>query len=99
MLFSTNFFKPSVNSSMRMMVMAGTTLFGFGFHHFMDLILVSEQYQVWICVYPVVLFMAPFGAFILSRINIEWIIKRLCVSAPVHLFTVLCKDRRTRGWD
>lgn len=61
------------------MVMAGTSLFGFGYRHFFDSSLVSEQYQVWICAYPVVLFMAPFGAFILSRINIEWMIKGIVV--------------------
>lgn len=33
------------------------------------------QYQTWICAYPVVLFMAPFGSCILSKINVEWMIK------------------------
>jgi hypothetical protein len=35
----------------------------------------ADQYRTWICAYPVVLFMAPFGAFVLRKINVEWMIK------------------------
>jgi uncharacterized membrane protein YfcA len=57
------------------MLMAGTSVFGFGYRHFFEAGLQPDQYKNWICAYPVVLFMAPFGAYILSKINVEWMIK------------------------
>lgn len=60
---------------MCVMLMAGTSLFGFAYRHFFEANLQIDQYRVWICAYPVVLFMAPFGAYILSKINVEWMIK------------------------
>lgn len=64
---------------MSIMLMAGTSIFGFAYRHFVDSGLTSDQYKVWICAYPVVLFMAPFGAYILSKINVEWMIKGIVV--------------------
>lgn len=61
------------------MLMAGTSVFGFGYRHFVDSGLTMDQYRTWICAYPVVLFMAPFGAYVLSRINVEWMIKGIVV--------------------
>jgi uncharacterized membrane protein YfcA len=61
------------------MLMAGTSVFGFGYRHLVDSSLTMDQYRTWICAYPVVLFMAPFGAYILSRINVEWMIKGIVV--------------------
>ncbi len=57
------------------MTMAGTSLFGFAYRELVDQDLTIDQYRVWICAYPVVLFMAPFGAYILTRIHVEWMIK------------------------
>jgi uncharacterized protein len=61
------------------MLMAGTSVFGFGYRYFVDSGLTIDQYRTWICAYPVVLFMAPFGAYVLSRINVEWMIKGIVV--------------------
>lgn len=61
------------------MLMAGTSVFGFGYRHLVDSSLTMDQYRTWICAYPVVLFMAPFGAYVLSRINVEWMIKGIVV--------------------
>jgi hypothetical protein len=60
-------------------MLAGTSVFGFGYRHFFDVGLLATQYKTWICAYPVVLFMAPFGAFVLSKINVEWMIKGIVV--------------------
>lgn len=60
---------------MSIMIMAGTSVFGFGYRHFIESTLFMDQYRVWICAYPVVLFMAPLGAYVLSKINVEWMIK------------------------
>jgi len=57
------------------MLMAGTSVFGFGYRHVIEAGLQADQYKTWICAYPVVLFMAPFGALVLSKINVEWMIK------------------------
>lgn len=64
---------------MCIMLMAGTSIFGFAYRHFVDAELQREQFQTWICAYPVVLFMAPFGAYILSKINVEWMIKGIVI--------------------
>lgn len=61
------------------MLMAGVSVFGFGYRHFLESGLQADQYKTWICAYPVVLFMAPFGAYILSKINVEWMIKGIVV--------------------
>lgn len=61
------------------MLMAGTSVFGFGYRHFLEAGLQADQYKTWICAYPVVLFMAPFGAFVLSKINVEWMINGIVV--------------------
>lgn len=61
------------------MLMAGTSVFGFGYRHVVEAGLQADQYKTWICAYPVVLFMAPFGALILSKINVEWMIKGIVV--------------------
>jgi uncharacterized protein len=61
------------------MLMAGTSVFGFGYRHFFESSLLADQYKTWICASPVVLFMAPFGAFVLSKINVEWMIKGIVV--------------------
>ncbi len=64
---------------MSIITMAATSLFGFAYRHFVESDLQVDQYKVWICAYPVVLFMAPFGAYILSKIHVEWMIKGIVV--------------------
>jgi uncharacterized membrane protein YfcA len=64
---------------MSIIAMAATSLFGFAYRHFVESDLQVDQYKVWICAYPVVLFMAPFGAYILSKIHVEWMIKGIVV--------------------
>lgn len=64
---------------MSIMLMAGISVLGYGYRHFIDANLSSDQYSTWLCAYPVVLFMAPFGAYILSKIDVEWMLKGIVV--------------------
>jgi len=68
-----------IATQMSIMTMAGTSLLGFAFRHFVDGSLEMDQYRVWLCAYPVVLFMAPLGSYILTKINIEWMLKGIVV--------------------
>jgi hypothetical protein len=61
------------------MLMAGISVLGFGYRHFVDAGLTAYQYRTWLCAYPVVLFMAPFGSLVLHRINVEWMLKGIVV--------------------
>ena len=64
---------------MSIMLMAGISVLGFAYRHFIDANLLPDQYRTWLCAYPVVLFMAPFGAYILNRINVEWMLNGIVV--------------------
>lgn len=50
---------------------AALSILGFGYRAFIDHGLSHFQIQTWLCAFPVVLFMAPFGAYILARINVN----------------------------
>lgn len=54
---------------------AATSILGYGYRAFFDHGLTQYQIKTWLCAYPVVLFMAPFGAFILSRLHVNWMLK------------------------
>ncbi len=64
-----------VATRMSIMLMAGVSLFGFAYRHVFEGALTGEQVQTWLCAYPVVLFMAPFGSWILRRIETEWMLR------------------------
>jgi uncharacterized membrane protein YfcA len=58
---------------------------GFGWRHFVDADMQLEQYQGWLCAWPVVLFMAPFGAWVLHRIHVELMIRGLVILNMLQL--------------
>jgi uncharacterized membrane protein YfcA len=60
-------------------LMAAVSVLGFAWRGFAGQDLTGFQIRTWLNAYPVVLFMAPFGALILSRINVEWMLKGLIV--------------------
>lgn len=60
-------------------LMAALSVLGFAYRHFVDHGLTADQVRTWLCAYPVVLFMAPFGAYILHRINVEWMLRGIVV--------------------
>lgn len=68
-----------VATRMSIMLMAGISVLGYAYRHFIDSNLTSDQYCNWLCAYPVVLFMAPFGAYILNKIDVEWMLKGIVV--------------------
>jgi uncharacterized protein len=68
-----------VATRMCIMLMAGISVLGFGYRHFVDAGLTAYQYRTWLCAYPVVLFMAPLGSLVLHRINVEWMLKGIVV--------------------
>lgn len=68
-----------VSTHISIMLMAATSIFGYGYRHFVDAGLTADQVKTWLCAYPVVLFMAPFGTYILSRIHVDWMLKGIVV--------------------
>ena len=53
---------------------AAMSILGFGYRAFVDHGLSHYQMETWLCAFPVVLFMAPFGAYVLSRIHVNWLL-------------------------
>jgi hypothetical protein len=50
------------------------SILGFSYRAFVDHGLTHYQIDTWLCAYPVVLFMAPFGAFILRKLHLDWML-------------------------
>lgn len=57
------------------MLMAAISVLGYSYRFFWDQTITPYQIQTWLCAYPVVLFMAPFGSYILSKVNVEWMLR------------------------
>lgn len=60
---------------MSIMLMAAISVLGYAYRAFVDQDLSASQVKAWLCAYPVVLFMAPFGTYILQRIHVDWMLK------------------------
>jgi uncharacterized protein len=71
--------KEKVATHMSIMMMAGISILGYAYRHFVDDGLTQQQVQTWLCAYPVVLFMAPLGAYVLKQIDKELMLKFICV--------------------
>ncbi|HLK15080.1 MAG TPA: sulfite exporter TauE/SafE family protein [Fimbriimonadaceae bacterium] len=56
---------------------AAISLFGFSYRAFIDQGLTSYQIKTWLCAFPVVLFMAPFGVYVLSRLHVNWMLRAI----------------------
>lgn len=67
--------KEKVATHMSIILMAAISVLGYAYRHFHDAGLTEYQIRTWLCAYPVVLFMAPFGAYILAKINVEWMLR------------------------
>lgn len=67
--------KEKVATHMSIILMATISILGYAYRHFHDAGLTEYQLRTWLCAYPVVLFMAPFGAYILAKINVEWMLR------------------------
>jgi uncharacterized membrane protein YfcA len=72
------------------MLMAAVSVLGFAYRELYDQQLTSYQFQTWLCAYPVVLLMAPFGAYVLHRINKEIMLRGVAVLNLGQLGYFLC---------
>ncbi|MCU0796722.1 MAG: sulfite exporter TauE/SafE family protein [Akkermansiaceae bacterium] len=68
-----------VATHMSIILMASISVLGFAYRHFVDAGLAPDQFRTWLCAFPVVLFMAPFGTYILQRMNVEWMLRGIVV--------------------
>lgn len=68
-----------IATHMSIIMMAGISILGYAYRHFYDAGLTQYQIQTWLCAFPVVLFMAPLGAYVLKNLNKEWMLKFICV--------------------
>jgi uncharacterized membrane protein YfcA len=81
------------------MMMAGISVLGYGYRHFVDADLTAHQVRTWLCAYPVVLFMAPFGAYVLQRLDKEWMLRFICVlNIGQVLYFLLNKPSTRKVW-
>lgn len=64
-----------VATHLSIMIMAALSVLGYAYRYFVDAGLTQDQVRTWLCAYPVVLFMAPFGAYILQGMNVEWMLR------------------------
>ncbi|MFM2043839.1 MAG: hypothetical protein RLY86_2415 [Pseudomonadota bacterium] len=71
--------KEKVATHMAIMLMAALSILGYAYRGLYEDALTEDQIRTWLCAYPVVLFMAPFGAYVLSRINVEWMLRGIVV--------------------
>lgn len=68
-----------VATHLSIILMAATSVLGFAYRHFVDAGLTTDQFRSWLCAWPVVLFMAPFGTYILQKIHVDWMLKGIVV--------------------
>lgn len=68
------------------MVMAAISLLGYLYRYFWEGTITDYQVRTWLCAYPVVLFMAPFGSYVLSRLNVEWMLRGI---VALNIFQML----------
>ena len=67
--------KEKAATHMSILLMAAISVLGYIYRASVDQDLTSSQVKAWLCAYPVVLFMAPFGTYILQRIHVDWMLK------------------------
>lgn len=67
--------KEKVATHMSIITMAMISVLGYAYRHFVDAGLSADQVRTWLCAFPVVLFMAPFGTYILQGMNVEWMLR------------------------
>ncbi|SKB08292.1 Uncharacterized membrane protein YfcA [Prosthecobacter debontii] len=68
-----------VATHLSIMIMAAMSVLGYAYRHFYDAGLTHDQVRTWLCAYPVVLFMAPFGSYILQGMNVEWMLRGVVI--------------------
>lgn len=61
------------------MVMAAISVLGFAYRAIWDQGITDYQVRTWLCAFPVVLFMAPFGSYVLGKLKIDWMLRGIVV--------------------
>lgn len=59
--------------------MASLSILGYAYRGFIDQGLTGYQIQTWLCAFPVVLFMAPLGAYVLAKFDKEYMLRAVVV--------------------
>ena len=87
-----------VATQMAIMLMASISIGGFAYRALVDASLTHYQFQTWLCAYPVVLFMAPFGALVLSRVNKELMLRGIAILNVMQLAYFLFYNASPQKW-
>lgn len=67
--------RAKIATRMSIVLQASISIFGYGYRAFIDHGLTAYQIKTWLCAAPVVLFMAPLGAYALSRLHVNWMLR------------------------
>lgn len=81
-----------IATRMSIVLQASISILGYGYRAFVDHGLSNYQIKTWLCAYPIVLFMAPFGAYALSRLHVNWMLKAIIVINIFQLIYFNCVD-------
>jgi uncharacterized membrane protein YfcA len=88
--------KEKVATHLSIMVMAGVSILGYGYRFAWDGTITDYQVRTWLCAYPVVLFMAPFGSYILGKLNVEWMLRAI---VALNIFQLTYFNIKNPGWE
>jgi uncharacterized protein len=61
------------------LLQASISILGYLYRAFGDHGLTNYQIKTWLCAFPVVLFMAPFGVYILAKLHVNWMLRFIIV--------------------
>jgi len=81
-----------IATRMSIVLQASISILGYGYRVFIDHGLSNYQIKTWLCAYPIVLFMAPFGAYALSRLHVNWMLKTIILINIFQLIYFNCTD-------
>ena len=85
-----------VGTHMSIMVMAAISVLGYAYRFFWDGDITEYQVRTWLCAYPVVLFMAPFGSYILHKLNVEWMLRGI---VALNIFQMAYFNLKSPTWE
>jgi len=71
---------------------ASISIFGFLYRAFVDHGLTNYQIKTWLCAFPVVLFMAPFGVYVLAKLHVNWMLRFIILLNIFQLLYFNIKD-------
>jgi len=54
------------------------------------------QIRAWLCAFPVMLSMAPFGSYILHKLNVEWMLRGI---VALNIFQMFCLNLKSPSWE